>query len=273
MKTKNKKISKKVKILRIAAGIFGLGIIIFFLTVTMSFTGNPISKLLAHRAAEKYVEREYSEHNLDVENVFYNFKIGGYDVTVQDKNSKDVRFSVIYKSGEGVVSDDYKYMVTERGSTLARLEEEASESIKPCVQSFADKNSLELSGRCLVYFTNIMENTDKIPPLNTPFSKELGLKGEVFTDFKSDSDMDVNQIADTLKGVYTTLIDEGYSVDKVVMEVQMPNGAISVSAEEKLIDDNLAENIEKLMKDENAIIDGMYVFYKNEVVAQDTQSK
>ncbi len=269
-----KKLSKKSLVLRIAAGVLGAAIIVLCIDVTMSFTGNPVSMLLAKNAAVKYVNEKYSEHDLEVQRVYYNFKFGEYGVEMQDKNSMDVNFTVNYKNSDTPLTDDYGYMVTERGRTLARIEEEAGEEIKPYMQAFAQENSIELydGARCFVYFTTVVEQ-DEIPPLNTPFSKELGLKGEVFVDFKSDSDMDTKRIADITEGVYTTLVDEGYAVVKVSVHIEMPSRKISVSAEEKFINDDLAENIEKLMNDDDAFIEGMYVFVEDDIVTQDTQSK
>ncbi len=65
-----------------------LAIILFF---AVAFFGNPISKVLANKAANDYLKTHYTELELEKERAFYNFKDAKYVVRLQDKNSPDSR--------------------------------------------------------------------------------------------------------------------------------------------------------------------------------------
>ncbi len=54
----------------------GLGIIcaIFLLFFYIAFFGNPICRILADRAADKYIETHYKDLDLNRDEIFYNFK-------------------------------------------------------------------------------------------------------------------------------------------------------------------------------------------------------
>ncbi|MFR7836339.1 MAG: hypothetical protein ACLU31_06995 [Ezakiella sp.] len=66
-----------------------LAIILFF---AVAFFGNPISRVLANKAANDYLKTHYTDLELEKERAFYNFKDAKYIVRLQDKNSPDSQF-------------------------------------------------------------------------------------------------------------------------------------------------------------------------------------
>ena len=81
-----------------------LAIILFF---AVSFFGNPISKGLANKAANDYLKTHYTELELEKERAFYNFKDAKYVVRLQDKNSPDSSFELIFDSLGHLKYDSY----------------------------------------------------------------------------------------------------------------------------------------------------------------------
>lgn len=114
------------KPIRILAGLGAIALIIFLLVITMSFTGNPISKLLAIRAADKYVEDKYSDLNLERDESFYNFKDGYYYVEYLKEDSKDINFDIKLDYLGRLKYDGYKEDVLSKWNTRMRLEDEYS---------------------------------------------------------------------------------------------------------------------------------------------------
>lgn len=82
------------KTIRIIAGLGAAALIIFLLIITMAFTGNPISKVLATRTANKYMEEKYPNLEVQREESYYNFKDGNYGVKYIDRKSKDIHFTI-----------------------------------------------------------------------------------------------------------------------------------------------------------------------------------
>ncbi len=87
----------------------GLGIVcaIFLLFFYIAFFGNPISRLLADRAADKYIETHYKDLDLIRDRAFYSFKDGYYVVILRDKNSEDTKFYLGFDSFGRIKADTY----------------------------------------------------------------------------------------------------------------------------------------------------------------------
>lgn len=66
-----------------------VAIILFF---AVAFFGNPVSRVLANKAANDYLKTHYTDLELKKERAFYNFKDAKYVVRLQDKNSPDSQF-------------------------------------------------------------------------------------------------------------------------------------------------------------------------------------
>lgn len=81
-----------------------LAIILFF---AVAFFGNPISRVLANKAANDYLKTHYTELELEKERTFYNFKDAKYVVRLQDKNSPDSQFALSFDSLGHLKYDSY----------------------------------------------------------------------------------------------------------------------------------------------------------------------
>ena len=87
--------SKTMKIILYTALAILLAIVLF---IVLSLFGNPISKIMAEKAADQYLETHYTELDLVRERAYYNFKDGTYVVELWDKNSIDTKFTLEFDS-------------------------------------------------------------------------------------------------------------------------------------------------------------------------------
>ena len=87
--------TKTMKIILYTALAILLAIALFIL---LSFYGNPISKIMADKAADKYLETHYTDLDLVHERAYYNFKDGTYVVRLWDKHSIDTKFNLEFDS-------------------------------------------------------------------------------------------------------------------------------------------------------------------------------
>ena len=101
----------------------GLGIVcaIFLLFFFIAFFGNPISRILADRAADKYIETHYKHLDLIRDRAHYNFKDGYYIVRLRDKNSEDTKFYLGFDSFARIKADTYDSILF---NTAIRLSDE-----------------------------------------------------------------------------------------------------------------------------------------------------
>lgn len=81
-----------------------VAIILFF---AVAFFGNPISRVLANKAANDYLKTHYTELELEKDRAFYNFKDAKYIVRLQDKNSPDSQFALSFDSLGRLKYDSY----------------------------------------------------------------------------------------------------------------------------------------------------------------------
>lgn len=81
-----------------------VAIILFF---AVAFFGNPISRVLANKAANDYLKTHYTDLELQKERAFYNFKDAKYVVRLQDKNGPDSTFELSFDSLGRLKYDSY----------------------------------------------------------------------------------------------------------------------------------------------------------------------
>ena len=93
----------KSSVKKIAIGI----IFAVALVVLNAFFGNPISKALAERGADKVIAEKYGDLDLSREKVIYNFKDGDYVAHLKVKNSVDPRFELCFDSFGRLYRDSY----------------------------------------------------------------------------------------------------------------------------------------------------------------------
>lgn len=121
MNSKPNKLKKMLVAIVALVLIAGLGI------VFNGFMGNPISNVLAKKAAQQYIDANYSGLNLQIEDCYYNFKLSQYLVLAQSPTSQDTAFSVYVTGGGTVLGDDYEFEVVKVSTTFSRLNGEMRE--------------------------------------------------------------------------------------------------------------------------------------------------
>lgn len=97
----------KLSVKKIALGI----LVLIVLAVLNAMFGNPVSKALAERGADKVITEKYGDLDLSREKVFYNFKAPEYVVHLQDKNSEDSAFELCFDSFGRLQRDTYDWRI------------------------------------------------------------------------------------------------------------------------------------------------------------------
>lgn len=102
-------------------------VILFIVATIMVFNvvnenhGNPLSRYLAKKGAENYLDLIYPEEGYEIDTVRYNVNTKDYLVEIGLENSKDIHFTLMVSMSGTVRGDDYEFRVTERNNTLDRL--------------------------------------------------------------------------------------------------------------------------------------------------------
>ena len=111
----------KKRILKTIALLVAAILILGILSFANSLIGNPISKAIAAKTAEKHLEKTYSNKNFEIERVFYSFKDGFYHAFISSPNSIDSSFVLIIDMWGNLRSDSYEDRVLSGWNTSSRI--------------------------------------------------------------------------------------------------------------------------------------------------------
>lgn len=124
--------------IKIFAGIGGVVLIIILVVLTMSFTGNPISKVLATRSADAYIDEKYPDLELMREETYYEFKRGNYIVEYRQVGSKDIHFGIGTDHFGRITDDGYEEEVRSKWNTRERLNDELNDYVNKILRDHLD---------------------------------------------------------------------------------------------------------------------------------------
>ncbi|MCR1897545.1 hypothetical protein NSA47_00885 [Irregularibacter muris] len=166
---------KKSKTLKIVAGTVGILLILAILFITNAFVGNPLSAMMANRAAQRYIDQHYASLDLELDKATYNFKDGMYMIRAKSTTSIDTHFSIYYARGK-VQRDDYENYVLDGFNTWERLSKEYSHLAKEIISKelgYEDNNTM------VIYDMDEHGNYSNLLELDMKFDKSLPIDAEV----------------------------------------------------------------------------------------------
>lgn len=111
----------KKKWLKIGALLAALVIIGGLSMFANALVGNPVSKWLAKRTAQKHLEEVYGDTDFEIERVGFNFKDIDYYVHIKSPSSEDSSFSLRIDMWGNLFLDTYESRVLQGSNTQNRL--------------------------------------------------------------------------------------------------------------------------------------------------------
>ncbi len=127
----------KKRILKIAAFVLAVALIVGVASFANSLVGNPISKMMACRTAQKYLAVQYPDTDYIIDEVSYSFKIGGYFVHLVSPSSMDGNFTLTVSMLGKLTNDDYASRVEGHRNVAKRLFSEYRKIVDGVLQSYA----------------------------------------------------------------------------------------------------------------------------------------
>lgn len=104
-------------------------VLLTFFCFLFAFLGNPVSWTVARINASRYLDQNCRETDFRITKVQYNFKTSGYYAHISAPSSRD-RYFTVYFDGWGQYKNDTYSDITERYTTLSRLNEQYRELVK-----------------------------------------------------------------------------------------------------------------------------------------------
>lgn len=113
----------KKKVLKIIALIVAIALIVGVCLFANALNGNPVSKILATKAADTYLEENFSDTDYYIEKLAYSFKYGNYYAHVRSETSIDTQFTLYIDMIGRVYFDTYEDVLS-GAITARRVEQE-----------------------------------------------------------------------------------------------------------------------------------------------------
>ena len=111
----------KKRILKIAAFVFAIVLIVGVCVFANALVGNPISKTMATNTAEKHIEENYADKDFEIERVTFSFKDGYYHAFIYSPSSIDSDFTILVDMWGKLRYDTYEDRVLSGGNTADRI--------------------------------------------------------------------------------------------------------------------------------------------------------
>lgn len=141
----------KKRILKITALVMALALIAGLGWFANGLVGNPVSRLLAKRALDRYVEETYPHLDLNTERFGFDFKSIGYFAYVRSEGSMDTAFYIDMDMLGHVTYDSYDTWVTSKMNTELRVEEQYREMVKSVLNSSEFPYESDIKGGTLEF--------------------------------------------------------------------------------------------------------------------------
>ena len=260
----------KRKALKITAFILALALIGGIGFFANALVGNPISKFLANRSAEKYISETYPEGDFLIRDVRYDFKVGGYYAKIYSPRSIDSDFELRIDFFGKVHYDTYEYSVLTGENTAQRINKEYREAVDRVLNStlfpynsnigFGDiefipeeyKDNFDVPSYAIVTETLV---PDAIYDIN-----EMGRKAGHLTIYVADDELTPEKMAEVLLGLKDIFDRSGVSFHAINCTIENRKEDIPPSTDIKQIEvqhflysdiyeEDLTDRIEKSIRE------------------------
>lgn len=277
---------KSVKVLSGITAFVLIGGILWFAN---GIIGNPISKALANNTAKKYVSENYSDMEIEISDVSYNFKDGNYHVDVKSTTSKDTYFTLSLSYLGKLQYDSYEDDVVKKFNTYRRLNELYWDKVENIFENkdFPYENDLafgeikEMPSEDLdglysdfgpVYGLNLSElELDKNYDIN-----EIGRKAGHININVQDEDISIKRASEILLDIKNILNDKGISFYAIDFTLEKPReedekvnpNDESINIQEFLYTDIYEKGLEKRIEKS---VDDLQKYYKEQDKIKDKE--
>lgn len=224
----------KKKILRIAALVVALALIVGVCIFANSLVGNPISKLLATNTAKQYIKEDHPDMDYQLDGVTFNFKFVCYNAYFTSPSSPDSSFTLMLGMDGKIVQNYYEAHVIERGNTARRLEEEYRTAVGKVLDNPSFPYNSHIDYGELQFIQEEYRNAEGVPPYALITNEleldgiydinELGAKAGKLTIYIYDDTITVERLAEIILDIKGMLDDAGvrFYVMDCVLEYPKP---------------------------------------------------
>ena len=210
----------KKKVLKTAAFFTALCLITGLAIFANALVGNPVSRLLAKRTAEAYLQENYRNTDFMLERISYSFKEGGYFAYIQAPGSTDRYFTLSMDMAGNLVMDRYESMVLSGENTARRLNQAYRDLADSVLESPSFPFTIDIAFGDLA-FGDILQAAD-LEPDRIYDVRELGAEAGQLTIYIDDETVRVDRAAEILLELKRMLEQGGVPFSTIDFVLQRP---------------------------------------------------
>lgn len=227
----------KMKILKIAALVLALALIVGVCLFANSLVGNPISKMLATKTAEKYLEENHPGKDYQLDGVTFSFKLTCYYAYFSSPSSPDSSFSLMLGMDGKIIHDYYENNVLTGWNTARRLSDEYRAAVGKVLDNPALPYQLDIGYGDLEFISEDYKGAPEVPDYALVTNdleldgiydvNELGAKAGKLTIYIWDDTVTVERLAQIMLDMKKMLDDAGvrfYIMDCVLQYPKPEDG-------------------------------------------------
>ena len=228
----------KKKILKIAAFVLALALIVGVCVFANSLVGNPVSKLLATKTAEKYLEENHPGKDYQLDGVTFSFKLTCYYAYFSSPGSPDSSFSLLLGMDGKIIHDYYENNVLVGWNTARRLSDEYRAAVGKVLDNPAFPYHIDIGYGDLEFISEEYKNAPEVPDyalITNDLELDgiydigvLGAKAGKLTVYICDDTVSIERLAEIMLDMKKMLEDAGvrfYIMDCVLQYPKPEEGA------------------------------------------------
>ncbi len=258
----------KKKILKISSLLLAIVLITGIGFFANSLVGNPISKVLATKSAEEYLEKNYKEKDFVIKKISYDFKIGGYHAKIYSPTSIDSHFSLYFDLTGNLKSDSYDDVLS-GWNTCLRIDNDYRNAVKTITDSSKYSEKFFISYGQIPFNLENYPIDEQMPEFSLTEKdivldkiydvKEIGAKSGKLILYAYDTELTPERISELLLEVKSDFDKSGVTFKAVNLEIQPPKSEEKPQPTDKHIgvinfyysdiyEDGLLERVENAVK-------------------------
>lgn len=210
----------KKKVLKTAAFFTALCLITGLAIFANALVGNPVSRLLAKRTAEAYLQENYRNTDFMLERISYSFKEGGYFACIRAPGSTDRYFTLSMDMAGNLVMDRYESMALSGENTARRLNQAYRDLADSVLESPSFPFTIDIAFGDLA-FGDILQAAD-LEPDRIYDVRELGAEAGQLTIYIDDETVRVDRAAEILLELKRMLEQGGVPFSTIDFVLQRP---------------------------------------------------
>lgn len=234
----------KKRILKIAAFVAAVVMIVGICLFAISLVGNPISKALARNTAEKHIDTAYGDKDLVLERVSYSFKDGYYHAYITSPSDIDGSFTLMIDSLGKLRADTYEDRVLGGWNIADRIRRDYRSRVDAVLEHPAFPYDVPIGYGDIEFISQDYQDASVVPSYAIVTEEltaggffdpnELGARAGKLTIYIDDSTVSVERMSEILLDIRRIFDESGIKFHVIDCVLEHPQAEEALGQDERV---------------------------------------